>query len=69
MICDFLSGTIKPSTTGEMVMELNKQKTELIRKLIDARLTKDEREQVISKAKEIIERDKLEYHKPKIIKI
>lgn len=50
-------------------MELNKQKTELIRKLIDARLTKDEREQVISKAKEIIERDKLEYHKPKIIKI
>ena len=50
-------------------MELNKQKTELIRKLIDARLTKDEREQVISKAKEIIERDKLEYYKPKIIKI
>ena len=40
-------------------MELNKLKIELIRKLIDARLTEDERKEILQKAKEIIERDKL----------
>ena len=39
-------------------MELNKLKIELIRKIIDARLTKDERQEVLAKAQEIIEREK-----------
>lgn len=46
-------------------MEDNKLKIELIRKIIDARLTKDERKAVIAKAKEIIERDNLSNCKPK----
>ena len=46
-------------------MENNKLKIELIRKLIDARLTEDERRKVIAKAKEIIERDNLLNRKPK----
>ena len=37
----------------------NKIKIELIRKLLDARLTPGEREILFKKAKEIIERDKI----------
>ena len=46
-------------------MELNKLKIQLIRKLIDARLSPSEREEVIKKAKEIIEREKSTDSKPK----
>ena len=40
-------------------MDTNNPKTDLIRKLIDARLTHSERKKVLEKAKEIIERDNL----------
>lgn len=46
-------------------MELNKLKIELIRKLIDVNLSADERKDVLKKAKEIIEREKLTDSKPK----
>lgn len=39
-------------------MELNKLKIELIKKLLDAKLTDEEREDALRKAKEIIEREK-----------
>jgi hypothetical protein len=39
-------------------MELNKLKIELINKLMNARLSEQEKQDVLKKAKEIIERDK-----------
>lgn len=39
-------------------MELNKLKIELIRKLMNANLSAEEKTEVLKKAKEIIERDK-----------
>ena len=39
-------------------MELNKLKIELIRKLMDANLSAEEKDEVLKRAKEIIERDK-----------
>ena len=38
--------------------ELNKMKIELIRKLLDAKLTDKEKAEVLKKAKEIVSRDK-----------
>ena len=46
-------------------MELNKLKIELIRKLIDARLSPSERQEVLEKAKEIVEREKSTDNQPK----
>jgi SNF2 family DNA or RNA helicase len=43
----------------EKKMELNRLKIELIRKLLDAKLSKDEQKDVLKKAKEIISKDKL----------
>lgn len=37
-------------------MKLNQQQIELIKKIVDARLTKDELKEVTSKAEEIINR-------------
>jgi hypothetical protein len=39
-------------------MELNKLKIELIRKLMNANLSAEEKQEIFAKAKEIIERDK-----------
>lgn len=39
-------------------MELNRLKIELIRKLMDANLSAEEKQEIFAKAKEIIERDK-----------
>lgn len=40
-------------------MELNKLKIELINKLMNAKLSEEEKQEVLAKAKEIVERDKL----------
>ena len=40
-------------------METNKLKIELIRKLVSARLTQSEREEVMKKAKELIQKESL----------
>lgn len=40
-------------------MELNKLKIELINKLMNANLSPEEKQEVMKKAKEIVERDKL----------
>ena len=40
-------------------METNKLKIELIRKLVGARLTQSEREEVMKKAKELIQKESL----------
>lgn len=40
-------------------MELNKLKIELINKLMSANLSPEEKQEVLAKAKEIVERDKL----------
>lgn len=39
-------------------MELNKLKIELIRKLMSANLSQEEKQEIFAKAKEIIQRDK-----------
>jgi hypothetical protein len=39
-------------------MELNRLKIELIRKLMNANLSAEEKQEVLAKAKEIIQRDK-----------
>lgn len=57
---------MKPQKTrGYPYMELNKLKIELIRKLIDARLSPSERQEVLEKAKEIVEREKSTDNQPK----
>jgi hypothetical protein len=45
-------------TKRKKKMELNKLKIELIRKLMNANLSAEEKQEIFAKAKEIIERDK-----------
>ena len=40
-------------------MELNKLKIEIINKLMNAKLSEEEKQEIMKKAKEIVEREKL----------
>jgi hypothetical protein len=46
-------------TKRKKKMELNRLKIELINKLMNANLSPEEKQEVMKKAKEIVERDKL----------